>query len=904
MPKPSDVQYIEDFFVGGPDFANGYAAGGDSNDDWIPAFYRATTRHIDRRSSDRTMSYYAQAPTYIGKEQTTYEMGSTLHLFGAHIVGLRNNVTLKWTDALRGIHIHHGASTELSGTSFFHCDGIWADFKNCGGNAHLSNFIVDMNNYSGSVGIVVQSTSILEDLYVNNCGWHSIYITAGATRSGSIATDEYPGRSIASNTTLRNINCIYPGTAPGTSSYWETVANPDGWRPAGCGLRVEGPDANNTIVDRIIVTGKTVAAGGRMGWAIDDNSSLGGLYSHATAISCERAVTQYEHDIIAATDGTPTAAEIEEFAHPLLKVSTDSHSGPADGWNNSNAATRVSASYGVDETMNLAFRSRADGVSVFVHEYIEPSTPVALCDIQSPSFLVNRPNSMGECTWNILNSDGDDYTAEMTLATSGGSYISMDSDDWTNPLALKPHSEYLRADIGDADANVPFYITAGAPTVDGVTLTNGRLIVADYYRNSAFPGGAVSYALPRHLDTVALLPDLATGSVATANPIGSIQEIADPIEGGSVIYACVAAASTVNGTRWLPIGRLAPLNRGFYDRTQSTISFVSGTRELSLANVASGTSFVANGVAYRKTTTQTYALPDTEGMHYCHFNASGTLSGTQTFSTDIITNLAPVSFIYWDATNDYGILIADERHTQALDASTHLYLHSTQGAQLNRISTTGDSPFGLVPGTGAPDGNGSLDSHAQFSLYSGSIFDEDIHFGSSDTAQQLTPIAQIPILYRTGAAGEWRTKIADDFALIQSGAIGPTTGGGRASIYDPANARIAYNQYTGGAWKLTEAGANDYVLTHIFATNDIRHSVMGILGQALYTSKASARTGAEEELRTLSISSMPGPEFVWLYSIIFETHAAYTNSVNARILSTVDGDPAEDWRNQCFSRTI
>jgi hypothetical protein len=68
------------------------------------------------------------------------------------------------------------------------------------------------------------------------------------------------------------------------------------------------------------------------------------------------------------------------------------------------------------------------------------------------------------------------------------------------------------------------------------------------------------------------------------------------------------------------------------------------------------------------------------------------------------------------------------------------------------------------------------------------------------------------------------------------------------------------------------------------------------MGQDTYLDRNSARDGAEVEINNLVVNNLIFPEIKPIATIIYETRASYTNSVNARILSTDTGDDFVDWR--------
>ena len=303
---------------------------------------------------------------------------------------------------------------------------------------------------------------------------------------------------------------------------------------------------------------------------------------------------------------------------------------------------------------------------------------------------------------------------------------------------------------------------------------------------------------------------------------------------------------------------------GFINRTDSTTSFVDGTRIFSISPVASSFSFYIKGVKYTKNTTQNLTIPSNAGNHYIYFNASGNLESTQVFSSSIIEEYAFVAVIYWNSDINLHTYFAEERHGITMDGSTHSYLHTTFGSRY--LS-------GLALQNFTADGNGSLDAHAQFTADAGSIRDEDI---------LLTSLAQtqIPILYRQGQL--WRKKAADAFPVIYSGTAG----------YTGANGRLPYNQYVAGTWQLTQVSSGNYVLVHFFATNDKENPIVGIQGIAEYNNAPQAKAAASSEIT--SLTGLPFAEFVAIGTVLFQTNA-YTNTPDARVVS-VNGGNYVDFR--------
>jgi hypothetical protein len=324
---------------------------------------------------------------------------------------------------------------------------------------------------------------------------------------------------------------------------------------------------------------------------------------------------------------------------------------------------------------------------------------------------------------------------------------------------------------------------------------------------------------------------------------------------------------------------------GHLDATESIISFVDGTRTFSIAPTATKFDYYIRGQKYRQTTTKSIIIPDTEGLHLICFDGDELRSDLPGVITEeqLLSEFAFTALIYWDADNAKALILADERHGASLDWKTHQYLHNTRG-------TAFQEGLGL---TLLVDQSGSDDEDAQAAIANGVIWDEDIEFRIQDgLPQDLFPIGQIPVLYRSGldASSIWRKKDADNFPFVYSG---DSTG------YVGGSGRAPFNENNGGTWQFTQLGNGNHCLTHIFATDDINHPIIAIHGQGEYSTAADAREGAVTEISSIDAAGLPGKEFKAIGTIIIQS-AGYSNTPQARFISTDTGDSYVDFRTTTF----
>ena len=305
---------------------------------------------------------------------------------------------------------------------------------------------------------------------------------------------------------------------------------------------------------------------------------------------------------------------------------------------------------------------------------------------------------------------------------------------------------------------------------------------------------------------------------------------------------------------------------GHVDRTTSEISFNNVNRKFTIQKKTPATEFVyyVQGTKYIKTVAQEVTITDTEGTWFIYFDGD-TLTASQTpWEFD---KHAYVAIVYWDATNKVHIGLSDERHDITMDWSTHKLLHFTVGT---RYGT------GLSIGNYTIVGDGSLDAHAQLSVANGVIHDEDLEITIVHSAtptnpfeQYLTTIAKIPAYYRTGANGYWRKQTASNFPVINLGA-----------------GRLAWNQFTGGAWQQTEATDNYFTAIWLFATTKQDEPIMAIQGQREDSSLVDAQNNNTYE--SLGLGTLPFQEMKLIFRLIFRTKSTFANTVKAALRGIQD----------------
>ena len=221
---------------------------------------------------------------------------------------------------------------------------------------------------------------------------------------------------------------------------------------------------------------------------------------------------------------------------------------------------------------------------------------------------------------------------------------------------------------------------------------------------------------------------------------------------------------------------------------------------------------------------------------------------TETEVNEIFLYKTEIANIYWDADAGEAIHFGDDRHGSEWNPQIHRYLHTAFRARRKSGLTITGASFG---------GDGSDNAHAKFSVIGGVMLHDDFELeipSSSDS---------IPILYQQGFFPRY---------VYNSG----------YAIYKGA-ARACFN--TGGA--IVQADNGNYILYHIFATNEIgtaSRKIISVMGSAEYTTLADAYTAAPAELDALN-TWMPQQGRFHIDTIVVQTSDDFTNDAASIIVS-------------------
>ena len=364
----------------------------------------------------------------------------------------------------------------------------------------------------------------------------------------------------------------------------------------------------------------------------------------------------------------------------------------------------------------------------------------------------------------------------------------------------------------------------------------------------------------------------ASGQVLLSNDNASGQYLWSELKGSGQLLLSNTAAS----------GQLLVSNQdcdwnGFPNRSDSIISFDHSTRTFSIQPTGSEFAYYIGCTQYLSTG-DTLIIGSGEGIHLIYYDddvLTEVLNPSDAILSTTLRTTAWVSMIYWGTNQASGIYVGEERHGMSMSPVTHAYLHFSEGLRyldglgLNNITA---------------DGNGSVDDFAVFGVDTGVVADEDLLL----TVAAIPSGEGLPVYYMTGSTPNWNKVDPSGFSV--------------RTFDQTENTRLAYNQFTGGAWQLTEVTNKDFVLCHVFATTEKDKPMIAIMGQAQYLKKGAARDGAEIEILSLITNNILLPEIRPIATLIYQTDNNYSNQVKGRIVTTDDGDDYIDWRNEEISR--
>jgi hypothetical protein len=383
---------------------------------------------------------------------------------------------------------------------------------------------------------------------------------------------------------------------------------------------------------------------------------------------------------------------------------------------------------------------------------------------------------------------------------------------------------------------------------------------------------------------------------------------------------------------------------GFVDRSDSSISFVDGTRTFTITRADTEFEIYSKGVLTTITSDDSVIIDNVVGLHYIYYTGN-TLAATTTYSLDLI--LGPwvfVAAIYWNGSS--AICISDERHGCTMDGVTHSYLHST-------INTAYESGFAIgsytenynqdiLDGLGAENYLGGWNASTNSpSLSDGSGTDGDYYIVTTAGSTSLDGISSWAVGdYVIAGASAWTKTLAastpqessaDDAATVtlaggviwdedlrhvivndqtptadyeqdlgtaatqansakipvwyRTGASGAWTKDTAGDFFfkNTSSGRVNYNLDTAGTWSQQEATDGYYVEYYIVATSCIDEPIISVQGINEFSSQETADSGSAARASTV-VGSLPIPESLLLYRVLVKTSDAFAGETFSDVI--------------------
>lgn len=368
--------------------------------------------------------------------------------------------------------------------------------------------------------------------------------------------------------------------------------------------------------------------------------------------------------------------------------------------------------------------------------------------------------------------------------------------------------------------------------------------------------GAVSETDP--LFAVSAAASVTTTTISNANTAfgwgdhataGYLSAETDPIFSAST----AAGITTTNTANWQAgyQGWIDIYRCGFLNTTETSISFNDADYTFTLTDAGAGWSYYRAGIKYTISGTKTVTIgaPPSTDTYYIYIDGTDGTLLTSTSAWTLTDSKIPVAIVYWNDANTPKYMLADERHTIAIDRRIHLYEHASEGTQW----ISGTALTTLVANT---DDNVSKRPTIAETV----IADEDLFH----TLSTLTPTgapytaSDYHVAYRTGGTTWTWALSAMPFLYSSTGTIYWDNGG-------------TMTEGTGGS-----GGNARYYNAYLLCTNQAGAArFTWVNGRGAYTTQALAQ--AENPL-TWDWTGLNINEAVIVWQVTFAIDGTYTSA--------------------------
>ncbi len=348
--------------------------------------------------------------------------------------------------------------------------------------------------------------------------------------------------------------------------------------------------------------------------------------------------------------------------------------------------------------------------------------------------------------------------------------------------------------------------------------------------------------------------DLAAGD--HAHQVGDIKATTSP--DGSLAVASGGMLTTVPaGNAILPaVAAITHDVTGFPNRTDTSITFNSATREVTLTALNADACIYFRGVKKPLTNSISVTWTDTTGARYIVFDPTDNQLKEDTGFPSILNGAIFVAYVYWNAVDQLAPVLGDERHLSSRDTQWHYTQHRDVGAVWcsgGGLTYTTNDPTNCTLGIATP-------------LV---IADEDlehviIHSAAAvnNYEQNLATAARIPVLWKNGA-GVTETPSTSTFPFLDFGG------------------RACYNPVVAGVGSKVVCPNDTYMNYWLIATNDTRQPVKLVMGRAIFTSSADSSSESIDDL------GIPLAEMAILYRIVLHISDTYVANPARAVINKV-----------------
>jgi len=287
---------------------------------------------------------------------------------------------------------------------------------------------------------------------------------------------------------------------------------------------------------------------------------------------------------------------------------------------------------------------------------------------------------------------------------------------------------------------------------------------------------------------------------------------------------------------------------GFSDLSQSSVTFTTGTRELTLV-VPSLATYYIKGQQIDLIANAVLVLPSGSGLYYVYMDVSGALQQTSVYNPKtLISDNALVAVVYYDSATPAQSTSIDARNLVTIDWANREYVR-----QVNTLA-----PFGFSLTLSNLTPNGTSNTDYQFTIASGSLRTPDRTYSVSSASVASSQVYTANNL----ATSDYILNPATTSPVILSSSI------------------PQWNQLS-GTWSLQPVTSGYYYNYWVVALRSQANQVVSIAGQAQYADPYGAFA---ENWTNVLVPGFDKTELEPLYRITYRHDSTYTNGAKSIIV--------------------